>query len=205
MLEEWAAPTRQEARTMLRLPPDAEIVLFTGVIEPYKGLSDLIAAFGVLAARRPQARLVIAGKANEPFDGYARQLRDLGMTHRTVLDLRFLPEPRLAAYLCAADVTVLPYRSVTSSAMLLATRRFGCPLVATRVGDLAEVVVDGESGLLVPPNDPPALAAAMERLLDDRMLARRLGAAGAAATAGPERWAEAASQTVALYRRLIRG
>ncbi len=204
MLEGWAAPTRDEARRQLRLPADAELVLFAGLIEPYKGLADLIAAFGAVVQRRPQARLVIAGKPNEGFYGYARQLAALGIADRTVLDLEFLPEPRLAAYLCAADVVVLPYRSVTSSAMLLAARRFGSPLVATRVGDLAEVVQDGQSGVLVPPSDPSALGAAIERLLADPARARRLGAAGAQATAGPERWTEAASRTVALYRRLRR-
>jgi glycosyltransferase involved in cell wall biosynthesis len=202
MLEGWAAPTRDDARRQLGLPADVELALFAGLIEPYKGLADLIAAFGPVAQRRPQARLVIAGKPNEGFDGYTRQLAALGLADRTVLDLQFLPEPRLAAYLCAADVVVLPYRSVTSSAMLLAARRFGSPLVATRVGDLADVVQDGESGLLVPPSDPPALGAAIERLLADPVVARRLGAAGARATAGPERWTQAASRTVALYHRL---
>jgi glycosyltransferase involved in cell wall biosynthesis len=202
MLEGWVAPTRDEARRQLGLPADAALVLFAGLIEPYKGLADLIAAFSDVVRQRPAARLVVAGKPNQGFEGYARQLADLGIADRAVLDLQFLPEPRLAAYLCAADVVVLPYRSVTSSAMLLAARRFGCPLVATRVGDLAELIVDGQSGLLVPPNDPPSLGAAVERLLADPALAHRLGAAGAEATAGPERWTEAASRTLALYRTL---
>jgi glycosyltransferase involved in cell wall biosynthesis len=108
----------------------------------------------------------------------------------------------LAAYLCAADVTVLPYRSVTSSAMLLAARRFGCPVVATDVGDLGEIVVDGETGLLVPPARPERLASALERLLADPELADRLGRAGQAAALGAEGWPAAARATIALYRRL---
>jgi glycosyltransferase involved in cell wall biosynthesis len=204
MLGGWAAPTRAEARRQLGLPADAELVLFAGLIEPYKGLSDLIAAFGAVAQRRPHARLVIAGKPNEDFAGYARLLAEHGIGDRTICDLQFLPESRLAAYLCAADVVVLPYRSATSSAMLLAARRFGCPLVVTHVGDLPEVVRDAESGLLVPPADPPALSTAIERLLADPALAARLGAAGATADAGPERWADAARRTLALYARLVR-
>jgi glycosyltransferase involved in cell wall biosynthesis len=149
------------------------------------------------------ARLVIAGKPNEPFEFYERQLRGLGLFDRTVLDLRFLPESRLTAYLCSADVVVLPYRSVTSSAMLLSARRFGRPVVATDVGDLGEVVVDGESGLLVPPASPERLSTAIERMLSDRALAARLGAVGQEAAFGAESWAEAARRTLGLYHRLL--
>jgi glycosyltransferase involved in cell wall biosynthesis len=196
---------RDAARQQLGLPLEAELLLFAGLIEPYKGLADLIAAFGGLAARRPLARLIVAGKPNEPFAPYARQLDALGLRGRTVLDLRFLPEPQLAAYLCAADVVVLPYRATTSSGLLFAARRFGRAVVTTAVGDLGEVVVDGESGLLAPPSDPNRLGAAVERLLADPDLAARLGAAGQRAATGPESWAEAARRTVALYHRLLQG
>ena len=202
LLDAQPATERSAARRQLGLPQDAELVLFAGLIEPYKGLTDLIAAFGRLAARRPRARLVVAGKPNEPFDPYRHQLSSLGLLDRATLDLRFLPEPVLAGYLCAADVVVLPYRATTSSGLLFAARRFGRAVVATDVGDLAEVVVDGESGLLVPPSHPELLAAAVERLLADPDLAAWLGAAGQRAATGSEGWAEAARRTVALYRRL---
>ena len=202
LLEVQAPIERSAARQQLGLPLDAEIVLFAGLIEPYKGLADLIEAFGTVAARRPRARLVVAGKPNEPFAPYERQLGALDLLGRTVLDLRFLPETRLAAYLCAADVVVLPYRAVTSSGLLFAARRFGCAVVATNVGDLREVVVDGGSGLLVPPSSPDRLGAAIARLLADPDLAARLGTVGQHASAGPESWAEAARRTVALYRQL---
>jgi glycosyltransferase involved in cell wall biosynthesis len=204
MLEAWPALPRDEARRRLGLPPDAELVLFAGLIEPYKGLDDLIEGFGQVAARRPRARLVIAGKPNEPFEPHRRRLRALGLLDRATLDLRFLPEPALASYLCAADVAVLPYRAVTSSAMLLSARRYGCPIVATNVGDLGEIVRDGVSGLLVPPESPGPLGAAIERLLAAPELAARLGQAGQAAAFGPEGWPEAAHRTLALYRTLVR-
>jgi glycosyltransferase involved in cell wall biosynthesis len=203
MLEAWPAMSRGEARRSLGLPLDAEIVLFAGLIEPYKGLGDAIEAFGRFADRRPQARLVIAGKPNESFEGYRQQLDRLHVLDRTTLDLRFLPEPTLAAYLCAADVMVLPYRSATSSAMLLAARRFGCSVVASDVGDLGELIVDGKSGLLVPPGSPDRLGVAVERLLADRKLAQRLGQAGQAQALGPHSWPWAARRTVELYHRLV--
>jgi glycosyltransferase involved in cell wall biosynthesis len=194
---------RDTARRQLGLPPCAELVLFAGLIEPYKGLTDLIAAFADIAARRPHARLAIAGKPNEPMEPYEQQLAAHGLAERAILDLRFLPEPELAAYLCAADVTVLPYRGTTASGMLFAARRFACPVVATATGDLAEVITDGESGLLAPPSDPAALASAVERLLTDPALAARLGAAGQAAAFGPESWSAAAACTLKLYRQVL--
>lgn len=202
LLEAHPPLTRDAARQRLDLPPDAELVLFAGLIEPYKGLADLIAAFGHLGKQRPRARLVVAGKPNEPVAPYERQLAAVGLLDRAILDLRFLPEPVLAAYLCAADVVVLPYRATTSSGLLFAARRFGRPVVATDVGDLGEVVADGQSGLLVPPSDPDRLAFAVERLLADPDLAARLGAAGRRVATGPESWDTAARLTVALYRRL---
>ena len=195
---------RPQARRDLGLPPDAELILFGGLIEPYKGLADLIDAFGQLARSRPNARLVVAGKPNEPFQAYREQLHALGIADRVILDLAFLPEPRLGAYLCAADVVVLPYRATTASGLLLGARRFGCPVVATAVGDLAEVIVDGEGGLLSSPSDPDALRRNIERLLVDRELAGRLGAAGQRAAFGAEGWPAAADKTVNFYRRLLR-
>jgi glycosyltransferase involved in cell wall biosynthesis len=204
MLEAWPQAPRDEARLLLGLPPDAELILFAGLIEPYKGLSDLIAAFAQVAAKRSRARLVVAGKPNEPFAPYEQRLRTFSLLDRTILDLRFLPEPTLAAYLCAADVVVLPYRSVTSSAMLLSARRFGCQIVATDVGDLGEIIRNGETGMLVPPASPEPLAQAILRLLAAPGVAAELGREGQAEALGRDGWPEAARRTLALYRSLAR-
>ena len=204
MLEAWPAVPGDEARHRLGLPPDAELVLFAGLIEPYKGLEDLIAAFVQVAAKRRRARLVIAGKPNTPFAPYEQRLRTFSLLDRTILDLRFLPEPTLAAYLCAADVVVLPYRSVTSSAMLLSARRFGCRIVATDVGDLGEIIRNGETGMLVPPASPDLLAQAIVRLLAAPSVAAEIGRDGQAEALGPQGWPEAARRTLALYRSLAR-
>jgi glycosyltransferase involved in cell wall biosynthesis len=204
MLEAWPTVSRDEARRLLNLPADAELILFAGLIEPYKGLSDLIAAFVQVAAKRRRARLVIAGKPNEPFARYEQRLRTFSLLDRTLLDLRFLPEPTLAAYLCAADVVVLPYRAVTSSAVLLSARRFGCRIVATDVGDLGEIIRNGETGMLVPPASPDLLAQAIVRLLAAPRVAAEIGLAGQAEALGPQGWPEAARRTLGLYRSLAR-
>ena len=80
-----------------------------------------------------------------------------------------------------ADVFVLPSLSEGSPNALLEAMACGLPIVATRVGGVPEIAVDGETALLVPPEDPVALARAIDRLLRDRPLAARLGSAARAA------------------------
>jgi len=84
----------------------------------------------------------------------------------------------VAELLAAADLFVLSSRSEGLPLSILEAMAAGLPVVASSVGGVPELVVDGETGLLVPPDDPHALAAAIERLLDDSALRRRLGAAG---------------------------
>jgi glycosyltransferase involved in cell wall biosynthesis len=200
LLEEEPALARAAARARLGLPAAAPIVLFAGLIEPYKGLADLVAAFSALAPALPAARLVVAGRPNAPVAAQQAALAAAGLAERARFDLRFLPRAELAAYLCAADVVALPYRAATSSGLLMAARRFGCPVVATTAGDLAVLVEDGVSGLLVPPGDPPALADALRRLLTDPALAARLGMTGQQAALRRQSWLVAAERTLAAYR-----
>jgi len=204
LLEEEPRLTLEEARSRLGLPRMAPLVLFAGLIEPYKGLGDLIDAFARVVMTKPDARLVVAGRPNESFAAYHRLLEQRGLVGRTHLDLRYLRQAELAAYLCAADVVALPYREVTASGMLMAAWRFARPVVATSIGDLAEVVEDGVSGQLVPPSDPRALAGALTRLLAEPMLANRVGEAGRRRTLTDQSWGEAADRTLTAYRSLGR-
>ncbi|MDP8922148.1 MAG: glycosyltransferase family 4 protein [Chloroflexota bacterium] len=204
LLEEEPELPRDVARRRLGLPLAAPLVLFAGLIEPYKGLDDLLAAFARLTPARPNARLVIAGKPNVPLAPIRADLARHGLAERTIIDARFLPKLELAAYLCAADVVALPYRAATSSGLLLAARRFGRPVVATAVGDLAELIVDGVSGLLVPPRDPAALAAALDRLLANPALAAHLGAEGQRTTLAEGGWDVATRRTLDAYARAAR-
>jgi glycosyltransferase involved in cell wall biosynthesis len=75
-----------------------------------------------------------------------------------------------------ADVLVLPSHTEGSPNVLLEAMAAGCPIVATRVGGVPETVTDGETALVIPAHDPAAMAEAMERLLTDRELGRRMGA-----------------------------
>ena len=148
------------------------VVLVAARLDPQKGHRHLLAA----AARVPDALFALAGDGPER-PALERITDDLGLRDRvTFLGTR----TDVAELLAVCDVFVLPslYEGLPISVLeAMAARR---PVVATAIGGTQEAVVDGESGLLVPPADPDSLAAAIRRLLDDPALRDRLASAGRA-------------------------
>lgn len=203
LLEEEAPYAVALARQELGLPQGVPLILLAGLIEPYKGVTDLAIAFRYLAQRHPTVQLVIAGRPNVSIESERAYLAAAGLSGRVHCDLRFLPQSSLAAYLCAVDVVALPYRAGTASGLLMAARRFGRPVVVTDVGDLSVLVEDGISGLVVPPRDPMRLAEALERLISDLTWAEHLGRVGREITLAHASWAIAAARTLELYERVI--
>jgi glycosyltransferase involved in cell wall biosynthesis len=153
-----ATESRAAARAALDLSGD--VLLFFGFVRPYKGLDTLLDALPIILARRP-ATLVVAGEFYEPIAPYRERVHALGLDARVRFLDRYLPDEDVRRLLAAADVCVLPYRSATQSGVLQVAYGAGCPVIATRVGGLPEFVAEGVSGLLVPPEDPPALAQAV--------------------------------------------
>jgi glycosyltransferase involved in cell wall biosynthesis len=148
-------------------------VVAVGRLSPEKDHPTLLRAVA-LAGRAAPLRWEVAG--NGPCRAALERLAaELGLGDR----VRFLGEVAdVPALLGRASVFVLPSLTEGLSLTLLEATARGLPVVATRVGGNPEVVVDGETGLLVPPGAPAALAGAVLRLLDDPATARRLGAAG---------------------------
>jgi glycosyltransferase involved in cell wall biosynthesis len=146
------------------VPGDRPLLLFAGFVRHYKGLDILLDALAIMKNKRP-FHLLVAGEFWDSSSSYQHQIERLGLQdHVTLLDA-YLPNETLAACLLRANVVVLPYRSATQSGIIQLAFGQGCPVITTNVGGLAEVVADGRTGLIVPPEDPPALAAAIERYL----------------------------------------
>ena len=114
---------------------------------------------------------------------------------------RFVADRELPAYFRRADLVVLPYRDAEQSGVLYTALAFSKPIVMSDVGGFAEVAEHG-AGRLVPPGDPSALAATVDRLLRDDDARGRLAAAALAAAAGPYSWDSVAEQTISLYEEL---
>ncbi|MGC2424295.1 MAG: glycosyltransferase [Nitrospirota bacterium] len=136
------------------------VILFFGFIREYKGLHVLLDAMPRIVKDVPLT-LVVAGEFYEDKDSYMEQIEQLQLKGSVrVLD-KFIPNEAVGDYFSAADVLVLPYRSATQSGITQIAFAFDLPVIATRVGGLPEVVKEGETGFLVPPNDPDALAEAV--------------------------------------------
>lgn len=144
---------------------DRPLLLCFGYVRPYKGVDDAIAAMADLGR---DAVLVVAGECWGDEHHYRAVVAAAGVADRVVLDFRYIPNDEIPVLFGAADAVVLPYRTATQSAVAALAFAFDRPVVATTAGGLAELVQDGVTGALAPPGDPRALAAAIDRVLDDR-------------------------------------
>jgi glycosyltransferase involved in cell wall biosynthesis len=152
--------TRDDAR--LRLGVNGRVLLFFGLIRAYKGLHTLLAAFA-LVAEKLDATLLIVGEFYEDRAPYDSEISALGIGARVRVISRYIPDDEVEVYFRAADLVVLPYRSATQSGITQTAFAFERPVVVTAVGGLPDVVDDGVTGYVVPPDNPAALAGAIER------------------------------------------
>ena len=187
---------REASRAALGLPAHGPVLLNFGTLRPYKGLEDLIAAF----AQQPEAGrgcLLIAGAAKDA--AYAAKIaRRAAAVAGARLDLRFVPDAELPAYLAAADLVALPYHTLLTSGVLLWALSYARPAIAPAFGPAAELVREGNTGFLFAPGDAGALANALERALAHPDL-NALGRNGLA-LAQTFAWPAIAAQTAAVYR-----
>jgi glycosyltransferase involved in cell wall biosynthesis len=191
---------RATARRTLGYREDEEVALFFGYVRRYKGLDTLLEAWPAVRAARPQARLLVAGEFYEDAAPYRESAGRAGGEPGVRLLERYLPDDEVEAAFKAADVVVLPYRSATQSGVTAVAYALGVPVITTRVGGLAETVAEGETGLIVPPVDPQALASAIVRYF-----AEGLGPAlraGVARLRGERSWSVLARETESLIDEL---
>ena len=155
--------SRDQARRRLELPTTAPVLLFFGLVREYKGLRYLLEAMPAIRVGCPDVRLLVVGEFWENKQVYLNQIVRLGIERNVIVVDRYVPNEETPLYFSAADVAVLPYTQVTQSGVVQLAFGFGVPIITTRMGGLAEVVSDGDTGLLVPPGDPAALALAVTR------------------------------------------
>jgi glycosyltransferase involved in cell wall biosynthesis len=164
-------------------------------------LPTLIEAMGSLAARHPHAVAIIVGDGPLRTE-LSRQVESMGLIGCVRL-IGFRSD--IPAILAASDVFCLPSYMEGLPNVLLEAASAGLPVVASRVGGITEVVLDGVTGLLVPPGSAEALAGALDRMLGDPVAADRLAQAGRLRV---ERYFSAetvADNYAALYERLMCG
>lgn len=165
-----ALPDRSGARSRLGLSQDAFVVSALGRAVRGKGVPDLIEALSGMVDDFPDVMLVVAGDGPDRADMQQEARRRLG--GRAVF-LGFVDDT--ADVYAAADVFALPSHLEGFGQVYIEAAFHGVPSIGASVGGVPEVILDGETGLLVPVNDPPAIAAAIRRLHDDAGFRRSLG------------------------------
>lgn len=184
---------------------DGATVLFVGRLVERKGVRHLIEAMQLLSGSR--ARLVVVGEGPErpELEALAQRLQ---VTDRVVFRGKVSDAALREAY-AGADAFVLPAvldaRGDTEGlgVVLLEAMQHSVPVIASRTGGIVDIVEDEASGLLVPPGDAPALAAALDRVLGDPALARRLGERGRERLAERFSWEAIVARYEAVYRAAV--
>lgn len=144
-------------------------ILFFGRIVDYKGLDVLLESLLMLQEEKQIFHFTIAGPGD--LTRYQNLLRNI--KHKTI-DNYFIPEKKVRSYFGKSEMVVLPYREATQSAVVALALAAGTPIIATRVGALPEVLIDGVNSLLVEPNNPMALKNKIIKLLNNKPLQEKL-------------------------------
>jgi glycosyltransferase involved in cell wall biosynthesis len=168
---------RAEARAQLGIK-ERYVLLFFGYVRRYKGLGDLIEAFRIVAEKFDVA-LLVAGEFFTAVQPYQEQLRSAGLADRAYLFPRYISTEEVPIFFKAADLLVQPYvRFSGQSGVTQTAYLHSLPVIATDVGGLPELVIHGETGLIVQPGKPKELASAIEALLRAERKRRCLGING---------------------------
>jgi glycosyltransferase involved in cell wall biosynthesis len=172
---------------------DKKVVLFFGLLRPYKGIDVLLEAWRGIE----DAELWIAGMPRMDISALQAQAPE---------NVRFVPrfinDDELPAYFRRADLVVLPYREIEQSGVLFTALAFGKPLLLSDVGGFGEIAAHG-AARTVPPGDPVALRSALRELLDDPDALAALTLRAGELARGEYAWDQIAHRTLALYEQLL--
>jgi hypothetical protein len=193
---------RAEARRRLGLPVDERVVAFVGVLTPRKGIDTLVEAMGLLARRPAGAPLLTVAGIGELREALEARAGELGIAER----IRFVGKvahDEVPWWMAAGDVFCLPSLSEGLPTVVCEAMACGRAVVATAVDGTPEIVDDGATGLLVPPREAPALADALERVLDDPATRARFEEEALRRAVTTYTWEANARAHVALYEALV--
>lgn len=175
---------------------DDRTVLFLGRIVKYKGLEYLLRAVSLVVAHVPDARFRIVGLGDL---GPYRSLLD---SPHVDVDNRFVSPAEVAREVGRAALVVVPYTEASQSGIVTVAQSLGRPVVASAVGGLPDEIMDGETGLLVQPRDPVALAGAIADLLQNPARRAEMGRRAYEFMKRERSWDRIARQTYELYQAI---
>jgi glycosyltransferase involved in cell wall biosynthesis len=157
--------TTEEARNKINL--HGKVLLFFGIVRPYKGLINLLQAMPLINERYNDVTLQIVGEFWWDQRKIAEKIiNELDLQNVRIID-NYVPDKDVGIYFQAADVLVIPYERGSGSGVISIAFSYNKPVVATNVGTFSEVIKDKETGLIIQPKNPQAIADAIIYLYDE--------------------------------------
>ena len=203
-LDTFSAVATQDSpnvRTEFGFPDSSAVLVCVGAALPEKGQLCLLEAFAQIADRFPDARLLLVGALHGPCAPLLQSaVARLGLQGKAHLTEIRSDVPRLIR---EADISVVPPTEEVSVLAIMESMAASKPVIASKVGGIPEVVAHGESGLLVPPGNPSALATALTDLLRNPWLRHKMGEAGRRLVEENFNASVAARRMVTVYENLI--
>lgn len=207
-IHRYGSIDKQAARAELGINPETKVVLYVGRFDRRKGIETLVRAVGKSQLRGTDLKLIIGGGSRPgQSDGIERDriegiVEELGMSDFTVFPGR-LGDEILPTYYAAADVCVVPSHYEPFGLVAIEAMASGTPVVASDVGGLQFTVVPGETGLLAPPKNDVAFAAAIDAILLDPDYRNQLGQAARKRVESKFSWGGVAAQLSELYDEIL--
>ncbi len=170
--------TREVARLQVGLPVDGLLLGAIGQVGPRKGGDIILDAFERLAPHWPTLRLLFLGDPHRGQEAFAAGLRARAASPSLAGRVHFVGfTPQVLPYYEACDINLLVSRQEGFGRTIIEAGALGIPSIGARIGGIQEIILDGVTGRLVPPEDPGALAAALDALLRDETLRRQMSEA----------------------------
>ena len=150
--------TKEQGRELLKLNGDQPVSLFFGFVREYKGLKYLLQAMPEVRKQLPDVKLLVVGDFDGDKDQYEQLIREVQIEDAVEIHDGYIPDKEVEKFFAASDLVVLPYISATQSGIVQIAYGFDKPVIATNVGGLPEVVLDGKTGYIVEPEDAKELS-----------------------------------------------
>lgn len=159
--------SKAEARAELGEPEKDKLLLFFGFVREYKGLRHIIRAMPEITAYDSSIKLMVVGEFGNDKDSYIDLIKECRTEESIKIVDGYIPDKDIEKYFAASDLVVLPYESATQSGIVQIAYGFEKPVIATKVGGLPEVVINGKTGYVTEPKEPHQLAEAIIRFFKE--------------------------------------
>jgi len=195
---------KEKARQILEIGSNKLVVLFFGFIRQYKGLEILINAISKLRLQFKDVYLLIAGKEIESYKKYDDMIKRLELEEFVQAFPYYIPNSEISTFFEACDVVVLPYKRIFQSGVIQLAFAHSLPVIASDIGGIPDLVIDGKTGFLVKPGDPHLLASKLEKFfLLSETKRKQMGVYGKTLSEDLYSWDDIAKNTLDFYANLM--